>query len=230
MKARDVMVSNVVTVGPDASVQEVAEALLRNRISAMPVVGANGKLLGIVSEGDLMRRPETGTEKRRPVWLEFLISRQALADEFVKTHSRKVTDIMTPGVITASPDTPVGEIATLLEKNNIKRVPIVTGGKVVGIVSRGNLLQALASLKKEKMPKTAPADFAIRENVLAQLKTKSWARPLLVNVTVQDGTVELWGMVDSQSEKEAIRVLAEITGGVRAVNDNLSVHPIVFGT
>jgi CBS domain-containing protein len=230
MKAHDVMVSNVVTVGPDASVQEVAEALLRNRISAVPVVDADGMLLGIVSEGDLMRRPETGTEKRRPVWLEFLTSRQALADEFVKTHSRKVTDVMTQGVITASPDTPVGEIATLLEKNNIKRVPIVKGGKVVGIVSRGNLLQALASLKKDKMPTTAPADFVIRENVLAQLKTKSWARPLLVNITVQDGIVELWGMVDSQSEKEAIRVLAEITSGVRAVNDNLSVHPIVLGT
>jgi CBS domain-containing protein len=229
MKARDVMVSKVITVGPDALVQDVAAILLQNRISAVPVVASDGKLLGIVSERDLMRRPEAGTEKQRPAWLEFLTSKDALADEFVKTHSRKVTDVMTADVITASPDTLVGALATLLEKNNIKRVPIVDGGKVVGIVSRANLLQALASLTLEKSPKLAPMDSVIREKVLAELKTKSWTNPWLVNVTVQDGTVNLWGVVDSQAEKKAVRVLAEVTSGVLAVNDNLMVRPTGSG-
>jgi len=229
MKARDVMVAKVIGVGPDASVQEVAAILLHNRISAVPVVDGKGKLVGIVSEGDLLRRAEAGTQKRRPVWLEFLTSKEALADEFVKTHSRKVTDVMTREVITAAPDIPVGDLATLLEKNNIKRVPIVDGGKVVGIVSRANLLQALASLKMEKSPKSESVDSVIRENVLAELKTKPWTNPSLVNVTVQDGTVNLWGVVDSPAEKKAIRVLAEVTPGVLAVNDNLMVQPAGTG-
>ena len=227
MDAGHVMITNVISVGPDASVQEVADVLIRNRISAVPVVDKEGNLLGIVSEGDLIRRPESGTERRPSVWLEMFSSREVRANEFVKSHSRQVTDVMTRDVITASPATPVGEVAALLEKNRIKRVPVVKAGKVVGIVSRANLLQALASLKKELAPKLAPADKAIREKIIAQLNGKSWARPSLMNVMVQDGTVELWGMVDSQAEKKAVHVLAEVTPGVRAVNDNLTVMPIL---
>ena len=229
MKASDVMSSNVITVDPDSCVQDVADTLLQNRISAVPVVDKNGTLLGIVSEGDLMRRPEAGTEKQPSPWLEFLSSKQALADDFVRTHSRKVTDVMSKDVITASPDTPVGEIARLLEKNRIKRVPIMDGKKVVGIVSRANLLQALASLKNGKAPKTAPADASIRQQMLAELEKQPWTRSSFVNVTVQDGNVELWGIVDFQAERKAVRVLAEVTPGVRAVNDNLIVYPMVYG-
>jgi CBS domain-containing protein len=147
MKAADVMVSNVISVGPQASVQEVADLLLRNRISAAPVIGPEGELVGIVSEGDLMRRPEVGTERRQSWWLSLLTSSEAMASDYIKSHSRKVVDVMTRRVVTATPDTPVGDIATLLEKHGIKRVPIVAEGKVVGIVSRANLLQALASVK-----------------------------------------------------------------------------------
>jgi CBS domain-containing protein len=229
MKASDVMSPNVITVDPDTCVQDVADTLLQNRVSAVPVVDKNGILLGIVSEGDLMRRPEAGTEKQPSPWLAFLSSKQALADEFVRTHSRKVTDVMTKDVITASPDTPVGEIARLLEKNSIKRVPIMQGKKVVGIVSRANLLQALASLTNGKAPKTAPADATIRRQLIAQLENQPWTRPSMLNVTVQDGNVELWGVVDSQAERKAVHVLAEVTPGVRAVNDNLIVYPMVYG-
>jgi CBS domain-containing protein len=229
MKASDVMSCNVITVDADACVQDVADTLLESRISAVPVVDKDGALLGIVSEGDLMRRPEGGTEKQPSPWLEVLSSKQALADEFVRTHSRRVVDVMTREVITATPDTPVGEIARLLEKNKIKRVPIMDGKKVVGIVSRANLLQALASLKNGKALKIAPADATIRQQLIAQLNNQPWTRPSMLNVTVQDGTVELWGIVDSQAERKAVRVLAEVMPGVRAVNDNLIVYPMIYG-
>jgi CBS domain-containing protein len=220
MKAADVMVTNVITVGLDASVQDVAQTLLSARISAVPVVGANGELLGIVSEGDLMHRAEAGTGRRRPWWL---------AAEFVKEHSRKVTDVMTRDVVTAAPDTPLSAIAKLLEKNAIKRVPIMKGDKIVGIVSRANLLQALASQGKQ-VAGAGPADDAkIREKVLTQLDAAPWTQPSLINVIVQDGTVELWGIVDSVSEKKAVRVAAEVTPGVRAVNDNLIIRPAGSG-
>jgi CBS domain-containing protein len=229
MKAADVMVTNVVTVGPDACVQDVARTLLDCRISAVPVVGSDGKLLGIVSEGDLMRRIEAGTGRKRPWWLAILTGREVLACEFVKEHSRNVTDVMTRRVVTAALDTPLSTIASLLEKNGIKRVPIVQDGKVVGIVSRANLLQALASLNKGAEVTPIIADTKIRENVLAQLKAEPWARPSLINVIVQDGAVELWGIVDSVSEKKAVRVAAEVTPGVCAVNDNLIIRPAESG-
>jgi CBS domain-containing protein len=225
MKAADVMVTNVITVGPEASVQEVACTLLGSRISGVPVVGWDGKLLGIVSEGDLMRRVEAGTCRRRPWWLAMFTGREVLASEFIKEHSRKVADVMTRQVVTAAPDTPLSDIANLLEKNAIKRVPIVSDGKVVGIVSRANLLQALAGLNKQAQPAGADGDSKIRERVLKQLKAEPWTRPSLINVIVQDGAVELWGIVDSASEKKAVRVAAEVTPGVRAVNDNLIIRP-----
>lgn len=229
MKARDVMVSNVITVGADVCVQDVADILLRNRISAVPVVGDQGQILGIVSEGDLIRRAEAGTELRRSWWLDLLTSKEVLAYEFIKSHARKVTDVMTHHVVTATPDTPLDEIASLLEKNSIKRVPIVDNGKLVGIVSRANLLQALASLKKKAAAVDGASDATIREKVVEQLNSQSWTRPTLVNVIVHDGNVDLWGIVDSQAEKKAVRVLAEVTPGVRAVNDNLIVQHVMTG-
>jgi CBS domain-containing protein len=229
MKAADVMVTNVIAVGPDASVQDVARILLSSRISGVPVVGADGKLLGIVSEGDLMHRFEAGTGRKRPWWLAILTGREVLASEFVREHSRKVTDVMTRQVVTATPDTPLANIANLLEKNAIKRVPIVENGKVVGVVSRANLLQALACQDKPMRAASALDDAKIRENVLTQLKAEPWTRPALINVIVQDGAVELWGIVDSASEKKAVRVAAEVTPGVRAVNDNLIIRPAQSG-
>ena len=229
MKAADVMVTMVITVGPEACVQDVAHILLSARISGVPVVGENGELLGIVTEGDLMRRVETGTGRQRPWWLVLFAGREALAAEFIKEHSRNVTDVMSRDVITAAPDTPLSKIASLLEKAAIKRVPIVEGGKLVGIVSRANLLQALASLSKQVEVTTQPNDSQIRDKVLAQLRTEPWTKPSLINVIVQDATVELWGIVESASEKKAVRIAAEVIPGVRAVNDNLIIRPAQWG-
>ena len=228
MNAADVMVTNVITVGLDACLQDVAHLLLTNRISAVPVVDSDGKVVGIVSEGDLMRRAEAGTGRRRSWWLSLLTGKEGLAAQYVKEHSRKVADVMTRDVITATPDTPLQDIANVLEKNSIKRVPIIKDGKMVGLVSRANLLQALASLRKQIEGGT-PNDTKIRETVVQRLNAEPWLRSSLINVIVQDGTVELWGIVDSPTEKKAVRVAAEATPGVRAVNDNLIIRPAGSG-
>ena len=229
MKASDIMGTNVVTIGASATIHDVAKLLFDKHISAVPVVSEKGELLGIVSEGDLLRRAEVGTEKRRSWWLQALMSKDALADEFVKSHADKVTDVMTYNVITAEPDATLGEIATLLEKNGIKRVPIVKAGKVVGIVSRANIIQALASIAKRGLPEVKADDADVRERILAQFKAQPWTKPLMVNVVVNDGIVDLWGVVDSQAEKRAVRVATETIPGVRLVNDNLQMWSSIHG-
>jgi len=223
MKARDVMVSPVITVKPSSSVKEVAKTFLERRISAAPVVDDQGKLVGIVSEGDLMHRAEAGTERHHSWWLRALTAEETLAAEYVKAHARKVADVMTRDVITATADTPLHEIAALLEKNSIKRVPIVKNGQLVGIVSRANLIQAVASTRKGlEIPLS---DTTIRDKLLAHLKGQTWAHTLLLNVTVNGGVVDLWGITRSDAERKAIRVAAESTPGVFAVNDNLITRP-----
>jgi CBS domain-containing protein len=230
MHASDVMVTNVIAVGPNTSVQEVADILLTNRISAAPVVDDHGELIGLISEGDLIRRAELGTERHHSWWLELFAgqSKEALAIEYVKSHASKVGDVMTREVITATPSTPLREVAALLEKNHIKRVPIVERGKLVGIVSRANLVQALATLRKEIEPGTM-SDSVIREKVMVQLSSEPWTRFSTLNATVQGGTVELWGVVGSEAEKEAARVAAEVVPGVGAVENNVIVRPLTSG-
>jgi CBS domain-containing protein len=218
------MVSPVVTVKPSSSVREVAKIFLERRISAVPVVDDQDRLMGIVSEGDLMHRSEAGTERRHSWWLRAFMSNEALAAEYSKAHARKVADVMTRQVITAAPDTPLHEIAALLERNAIKRVPIVKDGQVVGIVSRANLIQAVAGARTD-LDVQVP-DAAIRDKLLAQLKQEGWARTWLLNVTVNGGVVGLWGLAQSDAERKAIRVAAESIPGVRAVDDHLYVRSI----
>jgi CBS domain-containing protein len=224
MKARDVMVSPVITVKPSSSVREVAQTLLKERISAVPVVDDQGKLVGIISEGDLLHRAEAGTQRRHSWWLVGLVGDESLASEYIKAHSRKVADVMTRKVVTAAPDSPLHQIAALLEKNSIKRVPIVENGQLVGIISRANLVQALASTRKGlEIPSS---DSEIRDKVLARLNGQPWANTTLLNVTVNGGVVDLWGITRSETERKAIRVAAETTPGVRSVNDNLYKGPL----
>jgi CBS domain-containing protein len=229
MKASDIMTSKVITIGPTASVRDVADLMLGSHISAVPVIDEKGRLLGIVSEGDLLRRVETATERRRSWWLELFSSNESLAAEFVKMHARKVTDVMMPNVITADPDTPISEIASILEKNKIKRVPIMRDGRVVGIVSRANLVQALASVPPEAGAQGTIDDATVRAQVEAQMNKNAWTKPWQLNVIVHDGVVELWGVVHSQIEKAAARVSAEEVPGVRYVKDNLVVWSDVSG-
>jgi CBS domain-containing protein len=228
MQAKDVMTKDVLTVGPDTQVSEIAKLLLSRRISAVPVVDAKGALRGIVSEGDLLRRAETGTERHRSWWLELMVENRELAHEFVKSHGATAKDVMTPSVITASENTELAEIASLLERNRIKRVPIVRDGKLIGIVSRSNLLQALAAAGTRKA-KAPAGDLALREAVIAAFKHHAWTPDLTVNVTVQDGQVSLYGLVASEDERRALRVAAEEVAGVGKVADQLTLSTSMRG-
>jgi CBS-domain-containing membrane protein len=224
MKAADVMVTDVITVQMDTPVAKIAEVLLANRISAVPVINDKDALVGIVSEGDLMHRVEAGTERRRSWWLELLAGKETLAHEFVKSHARKAADVMTRSVVSVKPDTPLGDIASLLDKHGIKRVPVVNHGKLAGIVSRANLIQALVTLRPAKVSSASVDDTTLHSSIIAQLRSKPWLDPTTVNVVVNNGTVELWGIVDSVAEKNAIRVAVEVTPGVRQVFDKLVIE------
>lgn len=227
MKAADVMATNVITVRQDTPVTSIAEVLLANRISAVPVVNDKDAMVGIVSEGDLIHRVEVGTERQRSWWLELLTGRELLAHEFVKSHAGKAADVMTRRVVSVTPDTPLADIASLLEKHRIKRVPVVMNGKLVGIVSRANLIQALVNLDREKAAGAPVDDLTLRGNILNQLRSKPWVDPSTINVIVNNGNVELWGIVDSEAEKDAIRVAVEVTPGVRQIANKLVVEHLM---
>jgi CBS domain-containing protein len=222
MNASDVMTAGAITIGPDANVQSAAKTMLEKGVSALPVVDKSGKLIGIISEGDLIRRTEAGTEEKPSWWLRLVSGNDALASSFVKAHGIRVADVMSGSVVTATPDTSLSEIAGLLERNRIKRVPIVKDGKVVGIVSRANLLQALASAKPTFAGTAAVSDSTLRDNILARLWEQPWAHPAMINVIVTSGVVDLWGTVDSDTERKALRILVAETPGVVSVNDHLA--------
>ena len=224
MQAQDVMVRGVIAVGPDIPIQIAANAMVSNGVSAVLVMDISAKLVGIVSEGDLIRRAENDTERQRSWWLELFTSTDRLAKEFVKSHGRRVSDVMTRDVIAAAPETPLRDIANLMEKHGIKRVPIMKDGLVVGIVSRANLLQALASASADG--EVAETDRALRQRIVDSIKNQPWAsRPF--NVIVKDRRADLWGFVYSKDEKAAIRVAAEATPGIEAVADHLRVMPAI---
>jgi CBS domain-containing protein len=220
MQARDIMVSPVITTGENETVRDVARLLATKRISAVPVVDSAGKLVGIVTEADLMRRIETGTEHPHSWWLSFFLGDRALAADYVKSHATKVKDIMTRDVKSALPETPLFEIADMFEEHHIKRVPIVTSaGDLVGIVSRANIIQAIASTRPALQ--ISLPDAAIRTTLLEELRRQPWAHVHRLNITVTNGAVDLWGFVESEKERQAIAVAAEAIPGVTAVNDHL---------
>lgn len=218
MKAMDVMVRDVVTVKADDSVADAARLLADHDISALPVVDEAGAVIGVISEADLMRREEIGTEKHRPWWLEAMTPGATLAGEFAKAHGHKVGEIMSDTVISASEETPVGEIANLLEKHRIKRVPILRDGRLVGVVSRSNLIQALAS-SHVPASNDVRSDRSIRLELLDRLDEQDWTDFNSRNVIVRDGVVHIWGLVGSPEEQTALVALAEQVPGVKNVSD-----------
>ncbi len=220
MRARDVMVRDVVTVTPDTDIEEAVKLLVAHDISALPVVDGHANLVGIISEADLIHRPEIGAERRRPWWLEAVTPAATLADEFSKAHGKKVGEMMTRDVVSTTEDTPLSEIAALLEHKRIKRVPITRDGKVVGVVSRANLIQALASLVGD-LEESPTTDRKIRDDLLNKLKQQSWTDFGARNVIVSRGVVHLWGLVSSDSERKALIALAESVPGVTRVADEM---------
>ena len=220
MKAQDVMVRDVLTVGPDTSVADAVAMLVKHDISALPVVNPEGSLIGILSEADLLERKELGAEHHYPWWIESLMPASKLAERFAKAHGKRVSEVMSTNVIFASEDTPVSEIAALLETHRIKRVPIINDGKIVGIVSRSNLMQALASCKLAE-PKSK-TDRSIRIELLDRLRQQQrWTDFGERNIIVQDGVVHLWGLISSDAERKALAALAEGIPGVVSVCDEM---------
>ena len=219
MRASDVMTSTVITVNPETAVADVARLLVERRISGVPVVDSHNRVIGILTEGDLFRRHELGTERRRGRWLEMLTSNVTLASEYLHSHGRTAGDVMTRDVIAVTPDTPLARIADIFEKERIKRVPVIENGRLQGIVSRGNLVQALGSIGNWESS-TAADDRRIRDLVLAEFARLSWGLHSESNVVVTSGIVHLWGLVGSQQEQAALRVAAEAIPGVKGIMDH----------
>jgi CBS domain-containing protein len=221
MKAADVMIRDVIVVKPDDEMDEAIKLLGDYDISALPVIDDDGKLVGVLSEADLLHRAEIGTEKQHPWWLEAVMPASKLADEFAKSHGRRVDEIMTTELVTATPDATLGEIAMLLERHRIKRVPILEDGELVGIVSRSNLIQALASSQAQTHSVDAEpgSDRKIRLDLLNRLDDQKWTDFGERNVIVNDGIVHLWGLVSTEAEHKALVALAEEVPGVVSVLD-----------
>lgn len=231
MKAKDVMTCNVISVDPETPVRTVAWLMIEHHISAVPVVDEDKHIIGMVSEGDLLRRWETGTERHRSWWLEAFASNAELAGEYVKSHARRAKDVMSREVVSVTEDTPLVEVADILESERIKRVPVLRDGRLVGIVSRANLVRALACLHSE--PADVPRDVnvdddTIRDRLIAELKHQPWAELIPGNIVVNDRIVHLWGFVLSDEEKQALRVAAENIPGVRGVQDHTSLRPVAL--
>jgi len=221
MHAIDVMTSEVISVDENATVPAVARLLAERGISAVPVVDKDDRVIGMVSEGDLLHRAETGTERRRAWWLDMMASTNRLAGDYIKSHSLQVKDVMTRNVLSVTETTPIADIALLLETNRIKRVPVVHDGKLVGIVSRANLVQSLAMTINQSPSGAEAEDRSIREKLLAELKAQRWAEVSPANVIVKDGVVHLWCSYLSEQEKRALVVAAENIPGVRRVEDHM---------
>lgn len=226
MKAAHIMSRTVLSVQPETTILQAANLMLLHEISGLPVVDSDGHIVGIVTEGDFLRRAETGTRRKRSRWVEFFMGPGRLAEDYVRSTSRRVEDVMTHPVHTIDEDTPLSDVVELMECHRIKRLPVLRDRKVVGIVSRANLLRALASLAREI--KSAPADDeAIRERLLTELNQESWAPIGMIDIIVRNGTVELWGTILDERKRRALVLAAENVHGVKAVRDHLvSVEPV----
>jgi CBS domain-containing protein len=220
MKAVDLMTSFVVTVRPDATIEYAAQLMLQYHISGLPVTDSDGAVLGIVTESDLLRRAETGTDKRHARWVSLLIGPGRLAQEYVHTHGRKVGEVMTERVFTVTPETPLADLVALMETKHVKRVPVVDQRRLVGIVSRADVMAALVGLLSEK-PAGSVTDSDIRNQILAEVDRQPWGPRGSVDVIVTNGVVVLKGMIPDERERAALCVAAENVSGVRAVHDRL---------
>ena len=218
MKAKDVMTMGVVTVANDASINEAIRLMLQRKISGLPVVDSSGALAGMVTEGDFLRRSELGTG-RAPRWIELLFGTGKLAKDYVHAAGRKVHDVMTQEVHAVEEDTPLGDVVATMERYKIKRVPVLRGGKLVGIVTRANLLHALAA--QQHIETEVSSDLTIRTRLMVELEKQPWAPLASVDITVRDGVVTLSGAILDDRQRQALRVAAENIPGVRKVVDGL---------
>ncbi len=229
MQASDVMTPKIVSIGPSAPIREAIRLMLDDRVSGLPVVDAAGKLVGILTEGDLLHRSEIATEKHHWRWLEFVLGPGRRASEYVRSHGRVVDEVMTREVVTVAADTPLAEIVALMEHHRVKRLPVIDDGTLVGIVSRADLLAALGHAL-DAFRSADASDEDIHAHVLAELAKTDWAPRDGLTITVTDGVVELAGVVFDEHEREALRVAAENVPGVKGIVDRLVWVEPVSGT
>jgi len=219
MRAHQIMTRQVITTRTDASIAEAAHTMLEHHISGLPVVNDSGKLVGIVSEGDFMRRAEIGTQKRRSRWLKLLLGPGKQATDFVHEQGRKIAEVMSSRPITVAEEATLEEVSEIMERNDIKRVPVMRGDQLVGIVTRTNLVKAVLDLARDVPDPTADDDH-IRSRILAAIEKKDW-QPMGLSVTVRDGIVHLSGVITDERSRQATVVAAENVSGVRKVHDHL---------
>ncbi len=219
MRAHHIMTKDCITVTPHTTIEEAAKIMLQTHISGLPVLNAAGTLVGVVSESDFLRRNEIGTGRKRPAWLQFFLGPGKVAAEFVHERGRRVEDVMTPDPITVDEETPLEELVRLMEKNDIKRLPVMSGTTLKGIVTRSNLLQAVASMAHEIPDPTADDDH-IRDRIIRTMNKTDW-RPIGFEVTVRKGIVHLHGIITTDKARQATIVAAENTAGVKEVHDHL---------
>jgi CBS domain-containing protein len=219
MRAHQIMTKKVITVGTAASIVDAANIMLKNHISGLPVVDEAGKLVGIVSQGDFIRRAEIGTRRQRGRWLKLLLGPGKAASDFVRERGRKVGEIMTLDPCTVTEDTTLEDVVQLMEQNNVKRLPVLRGDQLVGIVTRSNLLQAVAELARDVPDPTADDDH-IRNHIIKTIEKADWG-PLGLGVIVRNGHVHLSGVITNEDSRQAAIVAAENVSGVKKVHDHL---------
>lgn len=222
MKAQDIMTRDVITVGPDKSVKDIAALMVEKHVSGIPVVGDNGAIIGIVSQSDLLHRAEVGTQRKHKWWFRLFADSNALANEFVKTHGHKAHDIMTRYVVSVREDAELRDVADILDKHRIKRVPVVKEGRLVGLVTRGDLVRAL-TLAQVSKPAQKVDNAALHKALQARIQKQPWINKTYINLTANDGKVEMWGFVESAEQHRALRLLVEETAGVTKVDDKITV-------
>lgn len=222
MKAHEVMTRGVVTVTPSTAVREVAALLAEKSISGIPVVADDGHVVGIISESDLLHRAEIGTEKPRKSWLRAFADPDRLAREFAKTHGMLVDDIMSRHIVSVAEDTELQDVVNLLEKHNLKRLPVIKEGRLVGLITRGDIVRALSKKAMERVP-AAVTDSDLQAQILERMKKAKWLLDSYINLTVADGVVSMWGMAVSEDQRKALTVLINETPGVKQIDDRLRI-------
>jgi CBS domain-containing protein len=221
MKAKDVMTHCVVSIAPQTSILDAIARMISHQVSGMPVIDPDDRLVGMVTEGDFLRRAETHTEAPRRRWLELLLGVGSRADEYARSHGRTVRDVMSPKVITVGKETPLGEVVRLMEEHDVKRIPVVDDGRVVGIVSRADLMCALGKVLSDAK-NASSSDEAIRARILAEMRRQTWCPLQSLKVSVRKGVVELRGVIFDERQRRALRVLVEGIEGIKGIRDHLT--------
>ena len=221
MKAHEMMTKDVITVSPDATVRDIAALLVRHRISGLPVTTADRRVVGMVSQSDLLHKAEIGSEQKRKWWLATFGDPDGMAREYVKAHGQKAADIMSRFIVSVADNAEFADVANTLSTHRVKRVPVIHDGKLVGIITRTDVVRALAKL--EAIGPSRPGDVALQKAVLDKMRAQTWLDTAYVNAEMTNGVVRLTGFIASDDQRRALRVLAEEVCGAGKVQDDMTV-------